>query len=184
MGRETGVGVALLLATGLGAVAGGQGVLVAQDPGEFVRELAGEWSVVSEARLGPGADPIRSQGGELARVVGRWLVAEGSGSTPDGRPVTSIFTLGPDASGEGFIGTWVDSMQSHMWRYSGFLDAAGRTLTLETEGPIFGDSSRLARYREVIEVPGPGRKVMRSLILGPDGEWFEFSRSEYTRARN
>jgi hypothetical protein len=182
MGVVMGRGRALVLAVALGGLAVGEGPVGAQDPGEFLRGLAGEWSVESEARLGPGLDPVRSEARESARLIGgKWLVAEGSGVTPNGQPFTSILTLGPGSSGEGFVGTWIDSMQSHMWVYSGSLDAAGRVLTLETEGPVFGDPTRPARYREIIEVPDPHRKVMRSLILGPDGQWFEFARSEYRR---
>jgi hypothetical protein len=43
--------------------------------------------------------------------------------------------------------------------------------------------SRPPRYREVIDAGDTDRKVMRSLILGPDGEWFEFARAEFRRIR-
>jgi hypothetical protein len=33
----------------------------------------------------------------------------------------------------------------------------------------------------VIELDGPDRKVVRSMILGPDGAWFEFQRAEFVR---
>lgn len=68
-----------------------------------------------------------------------------------------------------------------MWQYTGALDHFGTVLTLETEGPIMGDPTRTAQYPEIIEVEDADHKVMRSLILGPDGEWFEFSRAEYRR---
>jgi len=42
-----------------------------------------------------------------------------------------------------------------------------------------GDPDRTARYREVIEIESPDRKVMRSLIFGSDGEWFEFQQAAY-----
>jgi len=148
----------------------------------FVHGLAGEWSVVTEAVLGPGQDPIRTESQESARVLGdRWLVAESTGTNALGGPHASVLTLGYDAVREGFFGTWIDNMQGHMWTYSGGLDGSGTTLTLETEGPLMGDRSTTARYRVVIELAGRDRKVMRSQILGPDGEWFEFSRAEYRR---
>jgi hypothetical protein len=68
-----------------------------------------------------------------------------------------------------------------MWTYTGSLDASSSRLTLETEGPVMGDPGRIAQYREIIEIEGADRKVMRSMILGPDGEWFEFQRAEYRR---
>jgi hypothetical protein len=73
-------------------------------------------------------------------------------------------------------------MQRHMWFYTGSLDSQGTTLTLETEGPVMGDPSRTARYRMVIRLADADLKVTRSLILGPDGSWFEFGRAEFRRS--
>ena len=151
-------------------------------PAGFLRQLAGEWSVVSEATLGPGQEPVRTESREVARLLGgQWLVAEGSGTTPTGQPHTSILTLGYDPAGGRFVGTYISSMQTHLWSYTGTLADSGTTLTLETEGPILGDPDRVARYREVIEIIDVDHRVMRSMILGPDGEWFEFARAEYRR---
>lgn len=151
------------------------------DPSSFLHQLAGEWSVVAEATLGPGQEPVRRESHEVARVLGgKWLVAEGTGALGD-RTFTSILTLGYDPVEQRFVGTWIDSMQTHLWLYTGVLDDSGTALTLETEGPILGDATRTAQYREVIEIEDPDLKIMRSMILGPDGEWFEFARAEYRR---
>lgn len=151
------------------------------DPSAFLQQLAGEWSVVAEAVLGPGQEPIRRESREVARVLGgKWLVAESTGPLGDGT-VTSILTLGYDPAEERFVGTWISSMQTHLWQYTGVLDESGTALTLETEGPIMGDPTRTTQYREVIEIEDADHKVMRSMILGPDGEWFEFARAEYRR---
>lgn len=154
----------------------------AEDPTAFLEALEGEWSVVAQATLGPGQEPLRMESVEVARLLGqKWLVSENTGSTPDGTPVTSILTLGYDPFRERFVGTYVSSMQTHLWSYHGQLDDAGTTLTLETEGPILGDPTRVTSYREVIEVVSADRRVTRSMILGPDGEWFEFAVAEYRR---
>lgn len=148
---------------------------------EFLGQLTGDWSVVSEATLGPGQEPIRMESGEVARLIGgKWLVGEIT-AAPDEQPFTSIFTVGYNPAEEQFVGTWISSRQTHMWRYTGALDDSGTALTLETEGPIMGDPTRTAKYREIIEIEDADHKVKRSLILGPDGEWFEFARAEYRR---
>lgn len=171
---------ALLLAGAAAAQAGPPGATAATDPGEFLQRLAGEWTVVTEARLAPGRDPVRREGRESARMVGGWLVAEGTGEV-GGRSMTSILTVGFSAHEDRFVATYIDSMQAHLWQYTGTLDAAGTALTLETEGPVMGDPLHRARYRVVLEADGSGGRGMRSLILGPDGEWFEFGRTEYRR---
>jgi hypothetical protein len=152
------------------------------DPDAFVHRLAGEWSLVTHTVLGPDQEPVRSEGQENARMVGSWLVAESAGDA-GGRPFTGILTLGWNPHRERFVATWIDGVQRHLWQYTGALDQAGSILTLETEGPFMGDPSQTARYRILIEAPAQDRKVMRSQILGPSGEWFEFSRSEYHRLK-
>lgn len=152
------------------------------DPAAFLEKLAGEWSMVSEARPGPDMDPIRSEGHESARWLGdRWLVAETTSRTPDGGPLVSIWTLQWNEHEGRFVGTWISSQQDHLWSHSGELNAEATALTLETEGPLLGDPTTTVRYREVIEHPQPDLKVVRSLIMGPDGEWFEYGRAEYRR---
>ena len=166
-------------ASGAGELAGRQSA----EPTGFLRQLAGEWSVVSEAIPGPGQEPIRAESREVARLLGgQWLVAEGSGTTPAGQAHTSILTLGYDPAEDRFVGTYISSLQTHLWAYTGTLDDSGMTLTLETEGPILGDPDRTTKYREVIEIIDADRRVMRSMILGPDGAWFAFARAEYRRA--
>ena len=44
-------------------------------------------------------------------------------------------TLGYDPVQKRFVGTFIGSMMTHMWIYNGTLDAAGKVLTLDTEGP-------------------------------------------------
>lgn len=174
---------ALTLAGGIGPAVE-HGSAQTSEPTDFLEALAGEWSVVSDAKLGPGQDPVRTESHEVARMIGgTWLVAESTG-TARGAPFTSILTLGWDPVEERFVGTWISGRQTHMWTYRGSLDPSSARLTLETGGPIMGDPGRIARYREVIEIEGPNRKVMRSMILGPDGEWFEFQRADYRRIEN
>lgn len=174
--------VAALLAGGVVSAAVAPPAHRSNEPTAFLERLAGEWSVVTETILGPGQEPVRSESREVARLLGgKWLVAESTGTAPGGEPVTSILTLGYDPSRERFVGTWISSMQTHLWSYAGELDASGTALTLETEGPVLGDPTTTAQYREVIETMDADHKVMRSMILGPDGEWFEFARAEYRR---
>ena len=136
---------AAVLALATPALAQGQDT----DPGvqatAFLEQLEGEWSMTAEATPGPGRAPVRTEGRQVARLLGgHWLIAE-TNSRPDGRPFTSI-------------------------------------LTLETEGPILGDPTRTAEYREIIEMEGPDHWVMRSMILGPDGQWFEFAHADHPAA--
>jgi len=156
----------------------------AQDgsPGDFLQAMVGEWAVESEGIPGPGEDPVRGESREVARLLGsQWLVAEGSAVMPGGRAYNSMWVLGWDPYEEHFVGTWVVSVQTYKWRFTGTLDKSGRVLTLETEGPFMGDRATPTRYREIIELVDDDRRVLRSLILVPGGDWFEFARADYRR---
>jgi len=182
---KTVLGTAVMTATVAAAAAGPGGAESgsAPDPVDFLERMSGEWTVVARTIPGPGKEPVLTESREVARLLGgKWLVAESAVKAPDGGVVTSILTLGYDESDERFVGTWISSRQSHLWKYTGSLDDSGTTLTLEAEGPILGDPTKTTRYRDVIEIEDGDHRVTRSLILGPDGEWFEFARAEYRRS--
>ena len=149
----------------------------------WLQQLVGTWDVTSVAEMGEGVPPIEGKGTETVRGLGGlWIVAEGVGQM-DTMPMTSVMTLGYDPERGRFIGTWVDSTQTKMWTYTGTLDAARTTLTLEAEGPDFFEPTRTALFHDVILLEGPARKVLTSSIQGADGTWTSFMRATYTRRK-
>lgn len=174
--------LAALVGLGIAAASAASPSDGANQPAEFLERLSGEWTVVSKAVPGPGMEPVRLESRAEARLLGgKWLVEESRGTAAMGGDFTSIFTLGYDPARERFVGTFISSMQRHLWSYTGSLETSGDVLVLETEGPILGNPQKTTRYREYIENKDADRKVIRSMILGPDGEWFEFSHAEYQR---
>ncbi|MEW6073866.1 MAG: DUF1579 domain-containing protein [Planctomycetota bacterium] len=149
----------------------------------WLHQLVGEWTVTATATMEPGAEPMRMESTERVRSIGGlWIVAEGSASL-GGTPFTSILTLGYDPPKKAFVGTWIDSMQTHLWTHVGTLDESKRVLTLETEGPAFGDPTRTASYRDAIELTGPDQRVLTSSVQAADGTWTTFLRAEYRRQK-
>lgn len=149
----------------------------------WLQQLVGEWDVIAEAAMEPGGEPMRLEITERVRAIGDlWILAEGQANF-DGTPFTSLLTLGYDLQQEAFVGTWVDTFQTHMWVYRGSLDAARRVLTLEAEGPAFEDPNRTAHYRDVLELLSPDHKQLNSSILGDDGQWVHYMRADYRRRK-
>jgi hypothetical protein len=149
---------------------------------EWLQRLVGEWSYEAEASMGPGQPPSKARGSERVRSVGGvWVVAEGEGEMPGGIPATAVMTLGYDPRRERFVGTWIGSMMTHLWVYDGALDAAGKVLTLNNEGPSMAGDGTLAKYQDVVEVVSDDHRVLRSRVLAEGGQWREFMTAHYRR---
>jgi hypothetical protein len=132
----------------------------------------------------PGKSPERCKGTESVRSLGGlWIVGEGSGEMPGGGLATMILTLGYDPQKGRYVGTWVGSMMTHLWIYEGSLDAAGKVLTLDTEGPSFAGDGKLVKYQDVITLESHDHRILTSRTLGDDGKWREFMTAHYRRKR-
>jgi hypothetical protein len=173
------VAVALLLSLSCG-------ILVAQDmrkplkEHEWLDQLVGEWESEAEITAEPGKPPTTTKGSESTRGLGGfWTLSEHKGDIM-GMPFTGILTLGYSPEKKKYVGTWVDSVTSHLWSYTGSVDAAGRSLTLETEGP--GHDGKPTKFREVITVRGRDHKSFSS-SAEKDGQWVTFLKVEYTRKK-
>jgi hypothetical protein len=149
---------------------------------QWLQQLAGEWECDVECFL-PEQPVMKSKGTESVRSVGGfWVLAENRGEF-QGAPFHGILTLGYDAEGKKYVGTWVDSMSGHLWTYEGSVDAAGRALTLEAEGPCCMTPGKDAKFREVLEVKDKDHKTFRSAVQGEDGKWIPMMSIEYRRKK-
>jgi hypothetical protein len=90
-------------------------------------------------------------------------------------------TLGYDPAQKRFVGTFIASMMTHLWIYNGALDAAGKVLTLDAEGPDFSGGPGMVKYQDIIEFVSDGHRTLKSQILGPDGKWQNFMTAHYRR---
>jgi Protein of unknown function (DUF1579) len=150
---------------------------------EWLKQFVGDWEMEGTCDMGPGAEPMKSKGTESARMMGGfWLIAEGKGEAM-GMPFTHIMTLGYDVEKRKYIGTWVDSMLGHMWKYEGSVDATGKIITLEAEGPNFMAGGKMTKFRDVMEFKDKDHRVLTSSMLGEDGKWVTFMRGESRRKK-
>jgi hypothetical protein len=150
---------------------------------QWLQQFAGEWDAVSEMYMEPGKPPLKAKGTESVRKIGGFWTMSENKSTVMEMPMTGILTLGYDPEKKKFIGTWVDSMTSHMWTYEGKLDSTGKVLTLETEGPCPMSSSGMAKFKEVIDFKSKDHKVFSSSVQGDDGKWQTMLKIDYRRKK-
>lgn len=147
----------------------------------WLQRLVGEWTVELECRMGPDEPTMKSNRRESVRSLGAlWTIAEGSEDTP-GDAIDSVTTLGFDPQIKRFVGTFITSMMTHLWPYNGTLDASGKVLTLDSEGPSFAGDGTMAKYQDIIELVTDDYRILSSQVLGSDGQWTRFMTAHYRR---
>jgi hypothetical protein len=151
---------------------------------QWLQRLVGEWTFEGEAMMKPGEPPEKFKGTESARSLeGIWVVAEGQGDMPCDGPATTIMTLGYDPQKKQYVGTWIGSMMTHLWVYEGQLDAAGKVLILNSEGPDMAAEGTMVKFRDVIEWKSEDHRVLTSRMLSKDGKWREIMTADYRRKK-
>lgn len=147
----------------------------------WLKQLAGEWETSMEAKMDPNQPAMKCQGSESARLLGGfWLLVEGKTEMPGMGLMTTMLTIGYDPQTKKYIGSWIDSMSSHLWKYEGSVDATGKILTIETEGPCpFRPGT--AKFKDVMEIKSKDHRVLTSSVLGDDGKWQQMVTADYRR---
>jgi len=148
---------------------------------QWLMQLVGTWDVTGEADMGPDVEPMRTRFVEKVTPLGEYWVISALDADFDGVKFQGRHTVGWDPAANSFVGTWVDSLNTTLWTYRGWLDAERTTLTLEAEGPSMTDPNAKALYRDVVEILSPGKKHQTSWIQGPEGEWIQFMSASGTR---
>jgi len=178
-----GIGLALLIGAVVYAADDAPKMPEPQKEHAWLHQLVGEWETEAEITGAPGQPPEKCRGKERVRKIGGfWIVADVEGKMPGtDKTMNAMLTLGYDPQQKKYIGTWIDSMLSHMWRYTGTLDADKKVLTLDTEGPSFATPGKMAKYRDVFEIKNKDYKTLTSSVLGDDGKWTSFITVHYRR---
>jgi hypothetical protein len=150
---------------------------------QWLQQFVGEWGSTSEGKMSPDGPTITCHGKASTHMLGGfWMVSE-SEADMMGNMVQAIQTIGYDPVTKKYIGTWVDSMFHHMWRYEGTVDPTGKILTLEAEGPNFLMPGKTAKFRDAYEFKSPDHIVATSSMLADDGKWVTFMTGQMRRKK-
>lgn len=152
------------------------------DQHRWLQQLVGEWTSEADCIMGPDQPAQTMRGRETVRSLGGlWVIGEGTGEMPDGDTGLTMLTLGFDPARGRFVGSFIGSMMTMMWLYDGGLEADGRTLTLDAEGPDFSTPGRVAKYQDIIGLTGPDSRSLTSRMQMADGGWQPVMTARYQR---
>ncbi len=150
---------------------------------ELLAQFAGDWEVEVKAEPAPGQEPMVCKGVEDANMVGGfWLVGQGDGDMM-GTKMRSILTLGYNPAKKKYVGTFLSSCDSYLWKYEGEMDPSGKKLTLHTEGPLPTDLTKTGKYKEVLEVVDKDHKTFTSYLIDENGKETKFMTMQYVRKK-
>src|SRR5262245_57892754 len=180
--RITPIAIALLVMSSFG-LAQPPDMPKPQKEHEWLKQFVGEWDSEAEAVMVPGQPAVKCKGSMKTRMLGDfWMVCNVKGDMM-GTTIEAIHTVGYDSQTKKYVGTWVDSVMNHMWKYTGTVDSTGKILTLEAEGPNMTQPGKNAKYRDVYEFKSKDHFTMSSAMQGDDGKWTQFMKSEVKRRK-
>lgn len=155
----------------------------AQKEHEWLAQFVGEWESDSEASAGPGQPAIKCKGTMTSKKLGDfWVVNELTGNML-GTEMKGLQTLGYDTEKKKYVGTWVDNMMGHMWKYEGTVDAGGKKLMLEAEGPSMTEPGKTAKYRDSYEFKSKDHVIATSEMQDEKGNWVTFMTGNVKRKK-
>ncbi|MCC6494612.1 MAG: DUF1579 domain-containing protein [Pirellulales bacterium] len=149
---------------------------------QWLQKFVGQWNTKTEITL-PGQDPMTVEGTESVKSLGGfWIVADLKCDLGD-QQMHGIMTVGYDPQSEKYIGTWIDSMGSHLWKYEGDVDESGKKLILNSEGPCPMKGGQMAKMRDVVEFHDDDTRTLTSYAQDDDGKWQSFMKMTVTRKK-
>jgi hypothetical protein len=148
---------------------------------QWLHQLTGDWKFTHECQMPDGTLSITEGVMNCRSLGGLWLVCESTGESPDGSKWSSIMTLGYDPTLNKYVGTFIGSMMANIWPYIGVLDATGKRLPLDSQGPKFtGDG--IGNYRDTIEVIDADTWLFISEFQTDTGDWHQFMSGKHVRS--
>ncbi|MEM9754193.1 MAG: DUF1579 domain-containing protein, partial [Planctomycetota bacterium] len=126
---------------------------------ELLKRFVGSWDAIGRCDGGPDAEPMTSEGTIESRLIGERWVENRHRTDAGGFEVLGVQTIGYDPIKKKYVGTWVDTMQNHLWVYEGAFDEATQTLTLNAEGPNPMAGGETALFRDAFRFTDRGTIV-------------------------
>lgn len=147
------------------------------DPIKLFEKDIGTWDGEVEVRPYPGAEPQRSKGVMVNRVLaGRWLITDFKNES--GFEGHGIY--GWDDTKQRYVGTWVDAMRGSLVIAEGTFDEAARTMTYRFE---LSHGGKTFTARDVTQLVDDDTQLFRSFIEMGDAPPHEVVTATYRRRR-
>jgi len=148
---------------------------------EWLMQFVGEWESDSKASF--AGQQMECKGTIKSEMLGGFWVINEMKIEMMGDQMVGIQTVGYDPGSQKYVGTWVDSMTNHLWKYEGSVDDTGKILTLQAEGPNMMSPGKTAQFRDIYEFKSKDHIAISSDMQGEDGKWVTFMSGDARRKK-
>ncbi len=175
-------GVACLIVLLLATIADAQEskLITPQPEHALLRRFVGEWSFVKKAVPADGKSAIVGRGEISARMVGDFFALCQWKGDLYGTDFEAVQTLGYSITKKQYVGTWIDSILSHLWHFEGEANKAGNKVVVIAEGPGPGDGT--AEFKETYDFRSPDEIVITG-EMKQGNQWIPFMTTELKRTK-
>jgi hypothetical protein len=150
---------------------------------KWLEQFVGEWESTAKSEAVPGVPEMTCEGKISSRMLGGFFVVNEMKNNVEGMEIEAIQTIGYDPQKKKYIGTYTDSMMSHMWVYEGKVDETGKILTLEAEGPNMMEPGKTAMYRDIYEFKSKDEIVATAQYQDAEGKWVTMMKGTSKRVK-
>ena len=149
---------------------------------EWIKQFEGNWDTLSRSPQ-VGDQPAGVQKSTMSsRAIGKlWIINEFNGKIGD-TDYTAVQTIGFDRKKNNFTVTWIDSIMDYTWRYTGEINDAGDTITMEADGPDWSDPKKTRRYRDIYRFKSSNEIATLSQSKNNAGQWETFMEGTMTKS--
>ncbi|HEX7899820.1 MAG TPA: DUF1579 domain-containing protein [Planctomycetota bacterium] len=147
----------------------------------LLKKFEGEWDSVAKFMMEPGKEPVPAKGKESCKLImGGLFLVTSVDSEMFGGKFFGHGVLGYDIQKKKYTGSWVDSLNTAIYRVEGALEGNVLTERLESTEPETGAPLKL---RLVHELKDADHRTMRVFVTMPDGNEVETGSIAYTRRK-
>jgi hypothetical protein len=150
---------------------------------QLLKKFVGQWEADNRTVPEPGQPEMECKGESTAKMIGDLWVTIELQADMQGTKIHALQTIGYDPEKKKYVGTWVDSMINHLWKYEGTYDKTTNVLVMEAEGPNMMEPGKVASYRDSFEFKSPDHIIGTSSMKDDKGEWVVFMKGDLKKKK-
>lgn len=151
------------------------------DEHTWIMTNVGKWNVDCKFFMDPSQPPMEVKATDTCEAFGQFFTLSRFEADMFGMPFRGISTQGFDSVGKQFVSTWADTMNPHLYHFTGRLDVAKKVLDMRAKAPA-PMSGTLTDWRTREEHVDAKTRKFEMFVTMPGGPEVQLLSYVYRRA--